>query len=109
MVKVRELEPVPSDRDAHPERNTGTDWGAVYARWRAVVAVAQGHIDRARKGHAGVGYHRRAAELIAQIAEIVDDAKVCDLVIAMALMEEFDTGRFRSDEAFNACLPHHQA
>jgi hypothetical protein len=106
MIMIKELDPYLKVTRGIRQRNKGANWPNIFARWQAVVAVAQELIDHARKGHAHVGYRREAAELITQIAGTVEDARVVDLVMAVYLVDEFEPGRFRSDEAFRACLLH---
>ena len=106
MILPRELDPYLRVVARIRERNTGTEWSAVYARWRAAVAVARDYLAQVRTGKAHVGYRRQAAEIIASIADTVEDARVVDLVLATYLMEAFHRGRFKSDAAFRACLLH---
>lgn len=106
MVLPRELDPYLQIVKRIRERNAGTDWDAVYGRWRAVVAVARDYLGQVRSGHVHVGYRRQAAEIFTQIADTTEDARVVDLVLATFLFESFDRGRFKSDAAFRACLLH---
>ena len=105
-LKVRDLDPYLQVVKRVRERSKGTDWSAVYARWRAVVAVAREYLDQVRKGHAHVGYRRQAADIVTQLADNMEEARAVDLVMAVYLLEEFEPRRFHSDEAFRTCLLH---
>ncbi|RFB78317.1 hypothetical protein [Methylovirgula sp. 4M-Z18] len=86
------------------KRNAHLDWGAIHARWGAVVSAAKDHMADVQSGKAVRRRIRQGAEAIIRLDERVEVSKIVDHVIAIVLLQDSDPRRFRSDAAFNAQL-----
>ncbi len=88
------------------ERNKGTNWSAVEARWGVVVEVCQRIEDEARTGQPYIRPRRQAANIILGITEVVPASRVVDIICACYLYEELDQRRFASDRGFRSTMLH---
>ena len=75
-------------------------WATCDARWLALVDHARGIHGAAQRGLPGNRNERLAASAVLKLAPHVEPREVVETALAMYLMQDQETRRFRSDAAF---------
>jgi hypothetical protein len=75
-------------------------WQKADERWLAIVATAEGVIERFATGRPGFGWERRAAAEVVTLSQHVAAREIVETVLAMYLMQEIEPRRFCSERAF---------
>lgn len=100
-VTKAELKPYVTLVRRRIEKNPeSTVWQHCETRWRAVADHARGIMAEAERGQPGFGFERRAAEEVLRLDGTVDSRSVVEVIFALYLMQDADSRRFRSDDAF---------
>jgi hypothetical protein len=90
---------------ARIEKNKGNPtWELLHARWTALVEIAKAEEARYQTGVAHNRYEREAWFNVVKIGAYVDSTEVIEVVLAMYLLQEENTRRFKSDRAFSEQL-----
>jgi hypothetical protein len=75
-------------------------WRKAELRWAKLVEFAKGELTSMRAGEAHIRWQREAYQELERLGQHVEARAVVETVLALYLMAEHDSRRFRSDDAF---------